>query len=67
MKEFDEKGNKITRKANGEIFRGIDFQLKLGLITPEKYAKHLKRGTNGFVTPAPHPIIEIYRPHNWFD
>jgi hypothetical protein len=67
MKEIDENGKEFTRLANGKPFRGIDLQLQLGLINKEKHAYHLARGTYGCVTPAPHPIIEAWFPHRWWE
>jgi len=67
MKEIDEHGREFTRKADGTQFRGIDLQLKLGLITPEKHAFHLARGTYGFVYPAQDPFYETVFPHKWYE
>lgn len=67
MKEIDEQGKEFIRKADGKPFRGIDIQLELGLITPEKHAFHLARNTYGFVTPAPPKWKEVFFPHRWFE
>lgn len=67
MKEVDENGKTFKRKANGEIFRGIDIQLELGLITKEKHEQCLARGIYGCVYEVPHPFYEIVFPHRWFE